>query len=80
MLIPALNTPESKVFLILCKVGGADSWVVTVITQESAHGTLHTIKRTLPEGICEPSTVIRISYIRQCIADIELFAITFNFI
>ena len=37
----------SKVFLMLCKVARADSWVVTVITQESTHGNLHSIKRTL---------------------------------
>ena len=44
----------SKVFLMLGSVARADSWVVTVITQESAHATLRSIKSTLSIGdVCE---------------------------
>ena len=38
---------HSKVFLMLWKVACPNYWVVTVITQESTHGNLHSIKRTL---------------------------------
>ena len=37
----------TKVFLMLYKVPWADSWFITVLTKESAHATLHSIKRTL---------------------------------
>ena len=45
------NLQESKALLLLRKVKLADSWVVIVITQESAHTTLHSVKRTLQESV-----------------------------
>ena len=41
------NVTASKVLLMLRKVAWADSWVITITTQESAHATLRSIKRTL---------------------------------
>ena len=38
-----------NVLLMLPKLARADSWGFIVITQESAHATLHSIKRTLNE-------------------------------
>ena len=45
-----VNTVNSKVVIVLCKVVWADPcgpWVVIVITQESAHATLHSTITTL---------------------------------
>ena len=54
------RNPKVKVLLMLRKVVWADSWVVIVITQESAHATLRSIKRTLVQPARYPDIQVKI--------------------